>query len=124
MLIPSDVLLKENIQKNMVFYRKRSNVTQKGLADLIGSAATTVSGWERGVSTPDIDTLCAICNALNVNLYDMCGIIEENMNLSADENKLLNIYKSLNTDGQRRLIERAEELRDLGYVKGKNVKMA
>lgn len=124
MLIPSDVLLKENIQKNMVFYRKRSNVTQKGLADLIGSAATTVSGWERGVSTPDIDTLCAICNALNVNLYDMCGIIEENMNLSADENKLLNIYKSLNTDGQQRLIERAEELRDLGYVKGKNVKMA
>lgn len=124
MVIPSDVLLKENIQKNMVFYRKRSNVTQKGLADLIGSAATTVSGWERGVSTPDIDTLCAICNALNVNLYDMCGIIEENMNLSADENKLLNIYKLLNNDGRRRLIERAEELRDLGYIKGENVKMA
>lgn len=124
MIIPSDVLLKENIQKNMVFYRKRSNVTQKGLADLIGSAATTVSGWERGVSTPDIDTLCAICNALNVNLYDMCGIIEENMNLSVDENKLLNIYKLLNNDGRRRLIERAEELRDLGYIKGENAKMA
>lgn len=124
MIIPSDVLLKENIQKNMVFYRKRSNVTQKGLADLIGSAATTVSGWERGVSTPDIDTLCAICNALNVNLYDMCGIIEENMNLSVDESNLLNIYKLLNDDGRRRLIERAEELRDLGYIKGENAKMA
>lgn len=124
MIIPSDVLLRENIQKNMAFYRKRSNVTQKGLADLIGSAATTVSGWERGVSTPDIDTLCAICNALNVNLYDMCGIIEENMNLSPDENKLLNIYKMLNNDGQRRLIERAEELRNLGYIKRENVKMA
>lgn len=124
MIIPSDVLLKENIQKNMVFYRKRSNVTQKGLADLIGSAATTVSGWERGVSTPDIDTLCAICNALNVNLYDMCGIIEENMNLSVDESNLLNIYKLLNDDGRRRLIERAEELRDLGYIKRENAKMA
>lgn len=124
MIIPSDVLLKENIQKNMVFYRKRAKITQKGLADLIGSAATTVSGWERGASTPDIDTLCAICNALNVNLYDMCGIIEENMNLSPEENKLLNVYKTLNNDGRQKLMERAEELRDLGYVKGENAKMA
>lgn len=124
MIIPSDVLLKENIQKNMVFYRKRARITQKGLADLIGSAATTVSGWERGASTPDIDTLCAICNALNVNLYDMCGIIEENMNLSPEENKLLNVYKTLNNDGRQKLMERAEELRDLGYVKGESAKMA
>ncbi len=124
MIIPNDALLKENIQKNMIFYRKRASITQKGLADAIGSAATTVSGWERGVATPDIDTLCAICNVLNIGLYDMCGIIEENADLSPDEKSLLDIYKLLNTDGQRRLIERAEELRHLGYLKGESAKMA
>lgn len=124
MIIPNDALLKENIQKNMIFYRKRANITQKGLADAIGSAATTVSGWERGVATPDIDTLCAICNVLKVGLYDMCGIIEEDADLSPDEKSLLDIYKLLNTDGRRKLIERAEELRDLGYIKGESAKMA
>ena len=124
MILPNDVLLKENIQKNIIFYRKRAKVTQKELADLIGSAPTTVSGWERGASSPDIDMLCAICNALHVNLYDMCGIIEENNDLSFDENNLLTIYKTLNSNGRKKLIARAEELRDLGYIKGDNAKMA
>lgn len=124
MIIPNDALLKENIQKNMIFYRKRANITQKGLADAIGSASTTVSGWERGVATPDIDTLCAICNVLKVSLYDMCGIIEEDADLSPEEKKLLDLYKLLNAAGRRKLIERAEELRDLGYIKGESAKMA
>ena len=124
MIIPNDALLKENIQKNIIFYRKRANITQKELAKAIDSAATTVSGWERGVATPDIDTLCAICNVLHVGLYDMCGIIEENADLSLEEKNLLDLYKLLNSVGRRKLIERAEELRDLGYVKRNESKMA
>ena len=124
MMITNERLIKENIQKNLSFYRKRAKKPQKDLAAIIGVTAAAISSWECGNNSPDMDTLFMICNALQVNLYDMCGIVSDNVNLSSDENRLLNIYKNLNIDGQQKLIERAEELRDLGYVKGENAKMA
>lgn len=116
--------IKENIQKNLIFYRKMRKVTQKELAEGINTAATTISGWERGASTPDIDTLFLICNFLNVTLNDMCGVFKDNGQLSEEEGILLNTYRTLNQKGKEKLIERAEELRDLGYVKGEIEKMA
>ena len=42
-----------------------------------------------------------------------------------DEEILLNTYRKLNADGKRKLLERADELIELGYiVKGDGVKMA
>lgn len=117
MTIPSDRKLRENIQKNLIFYRKKRKVTQRQLADILKIGVSTVSGWERGAYTPDIDTLFIICNYLQVDLYDMCGISAENVLMSDGQNDLLKIYNILNEDGKRKLLERAEELRDLGYVK-------
>lgn len=68
--------LKENIQKNLAFYRKKAGLNQKELADRLGIGATTVSGWERGAYTPDIDTLFVICRLLGITLNDMFGIDE------------------------------------------------
>ncbi|MBU3875656.1 helix-turn-helix transcriptional regulator [Faecalicatena sp. AGMB00832] len=100
-------------------------VTQKQLADFLEIGVSTVSGWERGAYTPDIDTLFLICNFLQVTLNDMCGIFNDNEQLSEAESKLLNTYRSLNQSGKDKLLERAEELRDLGYVaKGDAAKMA
>lgn len=124
MTIQNEKKIKENIQKNLIFYRKMRKVTQKELAEGINTAATTISGWERGASTPDIDTLFLICNFLNVTLNDMCGVFKDNGQLSEEEGILLNTYRALNQKGKEKLIERAEELRDLGYVKGEIEKMA
>ena len=125
MTIQSEKRLKENIQKNIIFYRKMRKVTQKQLADFLEIGVSTVSGWERGAYTPDIDTLFMICNFLEVTLNDMCGVFKDNDQLSEEESILLNTYRSLNTKGQQKLLERAEELRDLGYVvKGDAAKMA
>lgn len=68
--------LKDNIQKNIAFYRKKKKMNQKDLADRLGVAATTVSGWERGAYTPDIDTLFSICRLLDVTLQEMFGVDE------------------------------------------------
>lgn len=125
MTIQSEKRLKENIQKNIIFYRKMRKVTQKQLADFLEIGVSTVSGWERGAYTPDIDTLFMICNFLEVTLNDMCGVFKDNDQLSEEEGILLNTYRSLNPKGQQKLLERAEELRDLGYVvKGDAAKMA
>lgn len=43
---------------------------------------------------------------------------------SNDEKYILSLFRSLNSDGKQKLIERAEELRDLGYLKGDAEKMA
>ena len=125
MTIQTEKKLKENVQKNLIFYRKMRKVTQKQLADFLEIGVSTVSGWERGAYTPDIDTLFLICNFLQVTLNDMCGIFNDNEQLSEAESKLLNTYISLNQSGKDKLLERAEELRDLGYVaKGDAAKMA
>ena len=119
--------LKDNIQKNLNFYRKKAKLTQKDLADRLGIGATTVSGWERGAYTPDVDTLLLICNMLDVSFGDMCGIesTSSDFSLSAEEKNFLQTYRQLNPQGQRKLLERAEELRDLGYIaKGDAAKMA
>ena len=118
MTINNEKLLKENIQKNIAFYRKKQKKTQKDLAAAIGVTAAAVSSWECGNNTPDVDTLFMICKALHVGFYDMCGISADN------ENNLLNTYKILNDAGRQKLLERAIELRDLGYVKGDVEKMA
>lgn len=124
MTINNERLLKENIQKNLSFYRKKAKKTQKDLANDIGCTAAAISSWECGNNSPDIDTLVMICNALSVGLYEICGISSDNSSMNADENKLLNTYRSLNDEGRKRLLERADELQALGYVKGENAKMA
>ena len=65
-----------------------------------------------------------ICNFLDVTLNEMCGVFKDNIQLPEDEVKLLNTYRSMNQKGKDKLLERAEELLDLGYVKGEAEKMA
>ena len=49
--------IKENISNNIVYYRKKIGLTQSQLAERLGVKTTTVSTWERGASSPDIETL-------------------------------------------------------------------
>ena len=124
MTIPSGKKIRENIQKNIAFYRKRQKMTQRDLAAILGITAAAISSWECGNNSPDIESLCAICNVLHVGLYEICGISTDNTGLNSDENNLLNAYRTLNADGRRKLNERAKELIDLGYTKEGNEKMA
>lgn len=125
MTIQNEKQLKENIQKNLIFYRKKMKKTQKDLAVALGVSAAAISSWECGNNSPDIDTLFLICNELQVGLYDICGLEAENTIMTDDECKLLNTYKSLNQAGRKKLLERADELSELGYtIKRDDAKMA
>lgn len=125
MTIQNEKQLKENIQKNLIFYRKKMKKTQKDLAVALGVSAAAISSWECGNNSPDIDTLFLICNELQVGLYDICGLEAENTIMTDDECQLLNTYKSLNQTGRKKLLERADELSELGYtIKRDDAKMA
>ncbi|MDR2867301.1 MAG: pentapeptide repeat-containing protein [Acholeplasmatales bacterium] len=47
--------------------RKEKNLAQVDLADLLGVSFQVISKWERGESSPDINTLGRICEILEIN---------------------------------------------------------
>lgn len=69
--------IRDNISKNIMFYRKKNGLTQNQLAERLRVKSTTVSSWERGANAPDIETLYSICKLFGVSLDDMYGIKSE-----------------------------------------------
>lgn len=70
--------IRDNISNNITFYRKKLGYTQNQLAEKIGVKTTSVSSWERGANSPDIETLYAICKLFNISLDEMYGVNTEN----------------------------------------------
>lgn len=46
--------------------RKKRDITQKELADLIGVSDRTISKWENGSTVPDLETIKKLCNELGI----------------------------------------------------------
>ena len=69
--------IRDNISKNITFYRKKAGLTQVQLADQLGVKTTSVSSWERGANAPDIETLYKACRIFNVTLDEMYGTAKE-----------------------------------------------
>ena len=87
--------IKEEVAKNLVFYRKKSHITQKELASLLGVRNSAVSNWEQCRNAIDIDTLVKVCKILNVSINDMCGIPKEQpVRLSAHEEEVIMAYRA------------------------------
>lgn len=70
----NDKKIKENIRVNLKKYRKEEGLTQKQLAQKLNVAPTTLSSWEQGLSSPDMDMLVLICSTLNIGINKMVGI--------------------------------------------------
>lgn len=53
--------------------RVAKGLTQKQLAELIGSKNNSVSNWEHGTHKPDIDTLERLCKVLDISPVELLG---------------------------------------------------
>ena len=60
--------INENIAKNIIMLRKEKKWTQQDLADQLNYSDKTISKWERGDSTPDIEMLCKVAEVFNVDI--------------------------------------------------------
>lgn len=103
-------------------------LSMRDVADALGISPSTVSRYESSdIQNMGIDKIEALAKVLRCSPAYLMGWEDEIFctTLSSNENSLIHIYRLLNTDGQRKLLERAEELRDLGYIaKGDAAKMA
>ncbi len=54
-------------------FRKKSGMTQEGLASALGVSRQAVSKWETGESMPDTENLIRIADALGVSLDALAG---------------------------------------------------
>ena len=84
------------IGRRIASLRRKANITQMALADMMGISFQAVSNWERGTSMPDISKLGELSAIFNVSIDEMLGntdgakaveriLTDENANLSAQE---------------------------------------
>lgn len=100
--------------ENLRSTRKELGFTQKVLAAKINVSQQCYSDYETGKTDPDIKTLILIADALNVSVDYLLGRTDElggtilspanPSPLSADEQKLLNGFRSLSKSTQEMLL--------------------
>lgn len=92
------------IGKRIRSYRKHNGLKQGELAEKAGIDTNNMSRIERGVATPNLESLLKICNALGVTPNDL--LLESYdapiSNLSAEVAEML---KDLTPENYRKIIE-------------------
>ena len=89
--------------------RKQKKMSLEELAQKIGTHKQMLSRYERGERVPKITMANKIAEALGTTLDEMMGI-EATMTM---EDQLVAMFRGLSLEGQKKLMERAEELRVL-----------
>ena len=68
-----DYIIRGKVTNILVECRKKKGVTQRELAEAIGSKETTVASWEQGKSLPNIQTLYRLSKYYNKTIGYMFG---------------------------------------------------
>lgn len=84
--------VREQLAKNLAYYRKKAGFTQKTAAEALATKLTTISSWERGISQPSADMLVTIAMTYKVSLSDLCGF-DYDMEITADEKELIRAFR-------------------------------
>lgn len=110
--------------------RLELGLTLKEVAKALNVSEGTVSRYESGdIQNMGIDKIESLANVLRCSPGFLMGWVDSDsdsgLSASNDEKLLLTSYHKLNTEGKQKLLERANELLELGYVeKGDVQKMA
>ena len=71
-----------NIGRNILYFRQQQGLTQQQLADMLGINKMAISNYEKGKRQPNIETVKAICKALDISLMQFMAY-SEGVELSA-----------------------------------------
>lgn len=97
--------------KNIKYLRQKKNIDQQIMAEELGIPQSTLSCWENGLRTPNLDMIAKISKYLNIYddfiTKDLTNLREENnqlSNVSLDQYRVLFDKDSKLTDNQKEFI--------------------
>lgn len=96
--------IRDQLARNLAYYRKKSGLTQKAAAEKLGTKLTTLSSWERCVSQPSADMLVAIAMLYHVSLSDLCGV-DYLVEYSPEEKYMIESYRKAD-DSEKLVIQK------------------
>lgn len=101
--------------------REQRRLNQEGLALELNVSQSTISAYELGERTPDLETLISIAGFFNVSLDYLTGLSDTRVpisqnDLSRDEIQHILIYRSLNQHDKEKIDAYIE-----GYLQGKSL---
>jgi transcriptional regulator with XRE-family HTH domain len=73
------MIIREKLAKEIISHRKAANLSQEKLAELANIHRTYISQIERGLKSPTLEVVFAICNALLVKPSDIIKGIEDGL---------------------------------------------
>ena len=84
-------------------------IKQIEIAEFMGISQGSVSNWMKGINSIDIENLAKLCEFLGITLNQVYGVdpITPETLLSAQENELVRLFRSLNKNGQSMLMSTA-----------------
>lgn len=120
------------ILKNIRYLRLKNEQSQDYIAEKPGyKSYTTIQKWEMGTSEPPLKKAKQLADLFRVGIDDLAVLNQPDLYddkpdiiLTSSKETLLTDFRILNDDRHQKLMERAKELKDLGYVKRENIKMA
>ncbi|MDQ7095986.1 helix-turn-helix transcriptional regulator [Desulfosporosinus sp. PR] len=79
--------------------RNKSGLTQRQLGDMIGKSNNTITGWEKGINSPDVEAIELLCAVLDIPVKEMFPHCAEKdvktMELTTIEQNLIESWRKL-----------------------------
>ena len=80
--------MKLSLSENISKLRKQRSMTQERLAEALGVTFASVSKWERGVATPELNLIAKMADLFGVSFDAMVGYEVQNGNIIALEKRI------------------------------------
>lgn len=101
-----DTTFRERLEKIII----DRGIKKRALAEKIGMAPNTLSGYLNGKHLPDIFTLIRICDTLNISTDYLLGRTDNpnvDNNRTPNENEMLSYYRLISKKSQHELLGEA-----------------
>ena len=87
-----------SLPSNISKLRKEHSMTQEQLAEALGVTFASVSKWERGVATPELNLIAEMANLFEVSLDALVGFEVMNGGVAAIEERIHNLQRQKKYD--------------------------
>ena len=91
-------IMKLSLSTNISKLRKERYMTQEQLAEALGVTFASVSKWERGVATPELNLIAKMADLFGVSLDAMVGFEVRNGSIIALEERIHDLQRQKKYD--------------------------